>query len=97
VSPWTIFRWIRKKHHGVPMKVLRNRYGWSKPGRKSLKWQDGNVRLFELTSVHVGPFMARHYRARPHPYSASTSMESPMHSERCTSGSGEGARKPAGD
>ena len=94
---WTIFRWIRKKHHGVTMKVLRKRYGWSKPGRKSVKWHDGNVRLFELTSVRVGPFMARHYRARSHPYSASTSMESPMHSERCTSGSGEGARKPAGD
>jgi group II intron reverse transcriptase/maturase len=94
---WTIFRWIRKKHHGVTMKVLRKRYGWSKPGRRSLKWKDGDVHLFELAAVRVGPFMARHYRARPHPYSAFTSMESPMHSERCTSGSGEGARKPAGD
>ena len=93
---WTIFRWIRKKHHGVPMDILRKRYGWFKPGRSSLHWKDGDVHLFTLAAVRVGPFKAHHYRAHPHPYSASTSMESPMHNERCPSGSGEGARKPAG-
>ena len=37
-----------------------------------------------------------HTRSMKSPFFAGTSMESPVHNERCTPGSGGGARKPAG-
>jgi len=89
---WTIYRWLRKKHPSVPMKVLRKRYAWQRPGRRNLRWKDGDVRLVHLVSVRVGPF----HGGRALSTFASTSAESPVHSERCTPGSVGGARKPAG-
>jgi len=90
---WTIFRWVKKKHDGASMRVLRDRYTWRKPGQRTVRWKDGDVRLVHLVSVRVGPYRI----ADPGPYySASASMESPVHNERCTPGSDGGARKPAG-
>ena len=89
---WTIYRWLRKKHPSVPMKVLRKRYAWQRPGRRNLRWKDGNVHLVHLVSVRVG-----RYRGGSGPsIFASTSAESPVHNERCTPGSEGGARRPAG-
>jgi group II intron reverse transcriptase/maturase len=81
----SIYRWLRKKHPTVGMRQLSKRYGYRKPGRSSVKWTDKGVRLFELCSIRVG-----HYRLvnETRPAFASTSMESPVHNERCTPGSG---------
>jgi RNA-directed DNA polymerase len=91
---WTIFRWVKKKHDGASMRVLRERYTWRKPGQRTLRWKDGDVRLVHLVSVRVGPY--RGSDRGPY-YSTSASTESPVHSERCTPGSDGGARKPAGE
>jgi len=88
---WTIYRWLRRKHHHVPMKRLRVRYGWSLPGRRGLRWRDGDAKPFELARVHVQPFKTGWLRT---PDFASTSVESPVHNERCTPGSEGGVRKP---
>jgi len=88
---WTIMRWLKKKHQKRPMKWFRARYGWRKPGGKALRWQDGNVRPFQLASLRVERF--RHAWLTP-PNFATSSMESPVHNERCTPGSVRGMRKP---
>lgn len=49
---WTIARWLEKKHR-VSLKRLGKRYGWRKPSGRSLRWQDGGVHLFEMSSVCV--------------------------------------------
>ena len=61
------------------------------PGGKTIRWQDGDVRPFELVSLRVKRF--RHAWLAP-PKFALSSMESPVHSERCTPGSVGGVRKP---
>jgi group II intron reverse transcriptase/maturase len=88
---WTILRWLRKKHARAAMKRLRARYGWHKPGGRALKWRDGKTVPFEAARVRV-----RHFELgwQKDPSFACTSMESPVHNERCTPGSGRGARKP---
>lgn len=53
---WTIYRWLRKKHPGTPMKELRKRYGWSLTGRGGLRWKDGDIRPFELARTRVQHF-----------------------------------------
>ena len=53
---WTIFRWLRKKHHGVPVKRIVAQYGWRKPGQRMLRWRDGNVIPFELARIPVHHF-----------------------------------------
>jgi RNA-directed DNA polymerase len=53
---WTIYRWLRKKHPRVAMKRLAARYGWRKPGRRALRWRDGDVVPFEVARIRVGPF-----------------------------------------
>jgi RNA-directed DNA polymerase len=53
---WTIYRWLRKKHPRVPMKRLAVRYGWRKPGKRTLRWRDGNVVPFEMARVRVDRF-----------------------------------------
>jgi len=88
---WSIFRWIKKKHRRVSMKVVRARYGWRKPSGRQLRWQDGSVRPFECSRVRVRPYSLSQLRP---PDFATPSMESPVHSERCTPGSEGGARKP---
>jgi RNA-directed DNA polymerase len=50
---WTIARWLRKKHHRPAWARLFQRYGWRKPGRRGLKWRDGNVEPFELSRLRV--------------------------------------------
>jgi len=90
---WTIFRWLKKKHPRASMRRLATRYGWRRPGAGALRWGDGNVRPFQLALTPV-----RRYRlgiAHP-PDFALSSMESPVHNERCTPGLGRGTRKPTG-
>jgi RNA-directed DNA polymerase len=53
---WTIYRWLRKKHPAAPIRVLRKRYGWTKPGRGGLRWKDGDIRPFELAPTRVQHF-----------------------------------------
>jgi group II intron reverse transcriptase/maturase len=88
---WTILRWVKKKHDRVSMKVLKARYGWRKPGGRQLRWRDGDVIPIEMSRTRVRPFSLAQLRP---PAFATTSMESPVHSERCTPGSEGGARKP---
>jgi RNA-directed DNA polymerase len=88
---WTIYRWLRKKHRRVSMARLRARYGWSLPGRRGLRWRDGDQTPFEMAHVRVGRFRTGWLIT---PDFASTSAESPVQTERCTPGSEGGARKP---
>jgi group II intron reverse transcriptase/maturase len=90
---WTIYRWVRKKHHRVGMRTIIARYTWRKPGGRVLRWKGGDTRLFEVSSTRVSQYKLGWQRP---PAFASTSMESPVHSERCTPGSDGGTRKPAG-
>jgi RNA-directed DNA polymerase len=90
---WTIHRWIRAKHATVGMRRLYARYGWHKPGGRMWRWRDGSVVPFGMASRRVERY--RHAWMKT-PDFASTSMESPVHSERCTPGSERGARKPTG-
>jgi hypothetical protein len=53
---WTIYRWLRKKHLRVSMKRLAVQYGWRYPGKRSLKWRDGDVVPFECAHVTVERF-----------------------------------------
>jgi group II intron reverse transcriptase/maturase len=53
---WTIFRWLRKKHRRAGVGELIAQYGWRKPGRRALHWQEGRTTPFRLSSVHVTPF-----------------------------------------
>ena len=87
---WSIFRWLRKKHDRVGVKRLKARYGWGYPGKRSLKWRDGDVVPFECAHVTVERFKLGWMR--PSAF-ASASMESPVHNERCTPGSVRGARR----
>ena len=90
---WTIRRWLRAKHARIGMRRLYARYAWRKPGGHSWRWRDGSTALFETVSRRVERY--RHAWMKT-PDFASTSMESPVHSERCTPGSERGARKPTG-
>lgn len=89
---WTICRWLKKKHSGTSIRSL-DRYVRRRPGRRSMRWSDGQQTLFICASVKVEQFKIGWVRP---PSFASTSMESPVHNERCTPGSEGGARKPAG-
>jgi RNA-directed DNA polymerase len=91
---WTILRWLRKKHPYASMKELCARYGWRKPGRYGLRWRDGDVFPFEAASVRVEQFKLGWLKD---PSFARSSMESPVHIERCTPGSGRGTRRPPGE
>ncbi len=91
---WTILRWLKKKHHRTAMYVLAARYGWRRPGGGTLRWRDGDVKPFEASSVKPRHYSLAYERG---PSFARSSMESPVHSERCTPGSARGARKPAGE
>lgn len=88
---WTIRRWLRAKHVKVNMRRLYARYGWRKPGGRTWRWRDGEAVPFEMVSQRVERY--RHGWMKT-PDFASTSMESPVHNERCTPGSARGARKP---
>lgn len=83
---WTIARWLKKKHR-VSLLALRGPYAWRKPGGRALRWRDGDETLFEAASVCVEQFKLGWVRG---PDFAAKSMESPVHNERCTPGSGRG-------
>jgi hypothetical protein len=87
----TIFRWLQKKHRRAPVRVILARYGWRKPGQRMFRWRDGATAPVEGAKIRVGQY--RHCWERP-PSFASTSMESPVHSERCPPGLEGGTRKP---
>jgi len=91
---WTILRWLKKKHRRAAMHDIAARYGWRRPGGGTLRWRDGDVKAFQTSSVKP-----THYNLAWEcgPSFARSSMESPVHSERCTPGSARGARKPAGE
>lgn len=80
----SIAQWLRRKHSETSMKRLYARYGWRKPSGRKWRWRDGSTKLFELADQRTGRY--RFAWSRP-PNFASTSMESPVHSERCTPGS----------
>ena len=76
---WTIYRWLRKKHPMTGRRKTVDLYGRRFHGRRSIHWSDGNTVCFRMSKVKV-----LRYRlgwVRP-PAFASTSMESPVHSER---------------
>ena len=91
---WTIYRWLRKGHPKTGRRALVARYARRLPGRRSFHWHQGGVVCFRMASVRVERY--RFEWAHP-PAFASRMMESPVHNERCTPGSGRGARKPAGE
>jgi RNA-directed DNA polymerase len=88
----TIYRWLKKKHPNRGTKQLAKRYSKRLPGRHSIRWCDGQVAPFSLASLRVERY--RFAWQRP-PDFVETSMESPVHSERCTPGSEEGAPETA--
>lgn len=53
---WTILRWLKKKHPGQSMKRLVAKYSWRKSGGKAIRWQDGGLKLFEVSSIATGPY-----------------------------------------
>jgi len=53
---WTILRWVKKKHHRVPMRKLIKLYGWRKPGGRMLRWRGREVLPYSLASVRVCPY-----------------------------------------
>jgi group II intron reverse transcriptase/maturase len=55
---WTILRWLHKKHPGTPMRVLAKQYGWHRPRRKAMRWQDNGVVPTLLSTVRVAPYIA---------------------------------------
>ena len=85
---WSILRWIRRKHPHASMRQVRKRYGRHAPPGRMLRWQDGDVRPFSMSAVVVKPFRLSWQKP---PSFAVKSMESPVHNERCTPGSGKGA------
>ena len=89
---WTIYRWLRKKHRGASARSL-DRYAQHRPGQRATYWSDGHQTLFVCASVRVQQFKLGWVKS---PFFAGTSMESPVHNERCTPGSEGGVRKPAG-
>jgi hypothetical protein len=79
---WTIYRWLRKKHGGASVRSL-DRYAQHRPGRRATYWSDGHQTLFVCATVKVEQFKLGWVKS---PFFASTSMESPVHNERCTPG-----------
>jgi RNA-directed DNA polymerase len=53
---WTIYRWLKKKHHGVGMNRLVARYGWRKASRRGLRWGDGKIVPVEMGRIPVHHF-----------------------------------------
>jgi hypothetical protein len=78
---------------GPHRRRLCARYGWRKPGGRTWRWRDGDTIVFERVRQRVERCR---YGWMKTPGFASTSSESPVHSERCTPGSARGARKPSG-
>jgi hypothetical protein len=45
---WTIFRWLKRKHHPMGVKALFARYGWRPPDQRSSSWRDGRQFVYQL-------------------------------------------------
>jgi group II intron reverse transcriptase/maturase len=84
----TIFRWLRKKHPRRGLRWLAKRYSRRVPGKRSIVWQQDSVTAFKLVTTRVARYR---FKGESKPAYVSTPMESPVHSERCTPGSVEGA------
>jgi len=54
---WTILRWLRKKHPKMGFKWLKVRYGWRKPNGRTIRWHDGDTRVFKVASTPVNRFL----------------------------------------
>ena len=52
----TIFRWLRKKHHRVPIRQLLRRYGHRSPRGRSTYWREGTTFSYRMSPVPVGPY-----------------------------------------
>lgn len=89
----TIFRWLRKKHPETSVRVLLARYGYKKPGRRTIHWHAAGCQLFRLATLKVERFKL--YWLNP-PSFTETATESPVRIERRTPGSEEGALETAG-
>jgi RNA-directed DNA polymerase len=87
---WTR-RWLRKKHPKANTRKLVRQYGWRKPRGRMVRWKDGSTRTVALASVPVAPYRMAWQKT---PAFASTSMESPVHNEKCTPGLVRGTQKP---
>ena len=53
---WTVLRWLEKRPEKRPFRWPAAQYGWRKPGGKTLRWQDGDVRPFEMVTLRVERF-----------------------------------------
>jgi hypothetical protein len=89
---WVIKRWIQKKHPKTSMTELYKRYGTRELWKRSVYWGDGRTDCFRLSALKVQRFRLGWLRT---PDFAVTSMESPVHNERCTPGSEEWAPETA--
>jgi group II intron reverse transcriptase/maturase len=89
---WTIYRWLKKKHHGAPARKLFSQYGRRNRGRRATWWSDGSVTTFVLSRTPVHPFGLGWMRP---PSFMTKPLESPVHIERCTPGSVRGTRRRA--
>ncbi len=88
---WTIFRWLGKKHHRVPIRRIIAQYGWREPGKRCLRWGFNGVSPYRAHRVRVERFNIAWLKL---PLFALSSMESPVRNERRTPGSVRGMRKP---
>jgi group II intron reverse transcriptase/maturase len=52
----TILRWLRKKHRGVPLRVIFARYGLQRPRLRGKNWGAEGVYLFRMASISVCQF-----------------------------------------
>lgn len=88
---WTIYRWLKKKHHRAGAGALIKQYGRRARGRRTVRWGEGSTITFVLSRTKVRTFNPSWLV--PPSFVPSTSSESPVHNERCTPGSVRGARK----
>ena len=84
---WTIHRWLKKKHDGIPARAMISRYGRRPRGRRTIRWGDGDVVTFVLSRTPVRPFSTSWLKA---PNFVTSFLESPVHIETVHAGFGEG-------
>src|SRR5262249_18567247 len=53
---WTIYRWLRKKHHRAPARALQARYCLPRKAALWTPWHDGSVVMTEMARVGVQPY-----------------------------------------
>lgn len=85
-------RWLRKKYPKTPRLAIRRRYWRRLPGRARYRWVDKRP-VAIVADLKVGRHDLRKMRM---PDYARTVTESPVHTERCTPGSGTGTGETGG-